>query len=270
MTSKVSILLPCYKSSEVLKNVFIPSYVKNCKGAELVVYDNGGNNLDDLFSNLTESAKSDIIVLGDGRNVGLNAALNVCAKHATGDWFYLPHTDMHILPGALDALLSAVKGQVPWNLLLCSRSIEKHSHIKEQLIMDFGTDLDSYNEDRLYKFFEGYKDKDSIITGKRMPFFMHRKLWEKMGGVDEYYFSFATDDDLIQEAYDVGVRKFWMVFGSCVYHLSGHSNKQQTVDRDDLGPYQYFVDKWRRRGYNDAHHPGQWHDKLIPNGVRIK
>ena len=42
-------------------------------------------------------------------------------------------------------------------------------------------------------------------------------------GVDANYFSYCTDDDLVQEAYDKGVRKFWMVNDSLVYHLQGKS-----------------------------------------------
>ena len=77
------------------------------------------------------------------------------------------------------------------------------------------------------------------------------------------------DDDLVQAAYDVGCRKFWMVYDSLVYHLVGKSNNQQTVDKDSDKPYEYFVDKWKKRGYTMAAHPGQWHPKLIPWYVKI-
>jgi GT2 family glycosyltransferase len=45
----------------------------------------------------------------------------------------------------------------------------------------------------------------------------------------ENYFSYCTDDDLIQEAWHAGVRKFWMVHDSLVYHLQGKSNNQQKL-----------------------------------------
>lgn len=41
----ISILLAAYKSNELLKRIFIPS-VQNCSiDYEVVVYDDGGNNL---------------------------------------------------------------------------------------------------------------------------------------------------------------------------------------------------------------------------------
>ena len=90
-----------------------------------------------------------------------------------------------------------------------------------------------------------------------------------MGGVDSNYFSYCTDDDLVQTAYDVGVRKFWMVYNSLVYHLQGKSNSQQTVDKDSNVPYEYFINKWKSK-YPDICHPGQYHPKLIPQYVKVR
>lgn len=278
----ISILLPAYKSDELLQKVFYPSWLKNteCK-TELILYDNGGNDVfirsllgsgcSEISFTLEVDDKHTLKIIGADKseNIGLNPALNAAAEHAEGDWLYLPHTDMHLMPKWDTGLLRASKGQVPWKILLCSRSIEKHSHIPEQLLMDFGTDLASFDEVNLYKFFKHYNDK-SITVNARMPFFLHKKLWDKMGGVEEALFSFATDDDLIQEAYDAGVRQFWMCHESVVYHLSGHTNKQQSVDRDDMKPYEFFIEKWKERGYTDAKHPAHWHPQLMGFGTKIK
>jgi len=269
----ISILLPAYKSENILKTVFIPSFAHHRRPrekVELIVYDNGGNgNLDPNYS-VCRCHASKFKVIGDGNNIGLNAALNECAKVAEGDYFYLPHTDMYLMPGWDTALLNAVKNMPPGKQLLCSRSIEPtKGHTSFHIIKNYGMEWNKFDEKALLKDFEDHSDH-TIVTGKRMPFFMHRKLWEAMGGVDPNYFSYCTDDDLIQEAYDNGVRQFWMVYDSLVYHLQGKSNQQQTVDKDSNKPYEYFVEKWRNRGYPDAHHPGQWHPKLIPDYIKVK
>jgi len=272
----ISILLAAYKSEELLKKVFFAG-LQNCLvDCEVIVFDNGGNNLEERgldidFSFTTkEGVNIDWVKIGDGKNVGLNVALNECAKVAKGDWFYLPHTDMYLMPGWDIALLNAAKNHLPNKLLLCSRSIEPtKGHTDYHIVKNYGMEWDKFDEKSLLDDFRDYQSSD-IITGSRMPFFLHRTLWNKMGGVDPNYFSYCTDDDLVQEAYDKKVRCFWMVFDSLVYHLQGKSNQQQSIDRDSLKPYEYFVDKWKKRGYPNAQHPAHWHPRLIPwyNKVR--
>lgn len=262
---KISILLPAYKSGELLSEVFYPSFRQNCsEEVELIVYDNGHNDGGYWIQN------EGVEFLGNGTNIGLNAALNKCAEVATGDWFYLCHTDMYLMPGWDTALLNAAKNHPPALLLLCSRSIEPtKGHTDYHIIKNYGMEWDEFDEERLLNDFKDYRDH-TIVTGYRMPFFLHRKLWEKMGGVDSHYFSYCTDDDIVQEAYDKDIRKFWMVYGSLVYHLQGKSNQQQSVDRDRNEPYEYFVKKWKERGYSDAQHPACWHPKLIPWYQKIR
>jgi len=293
MKPKISILLPCYKSEMLFCKIFNSGWRRNTvEDVELVVYNNGGNgntflsyiygaahlwedpNLTFQYipgaSRIVKLSAYERKVVEDGENVGLNAALNECAKIAQGEWFYLPHTDMYLMPGWDTALLEAVKNQPPGTQLLCSRSIEPtKGHTDFHIIKNYGMEWNEFDKDKLLEDFSEYSDK-TICTGYRMPFFLHRSLWERMNGVDSNYFSYCTDDDLVQTAYDVGVRRFWMVYGSLVYHLQGKSNQQQTVDKDSDKPYIYFINKWKEKGYKDAHHPGQWHPKLIPNYTRIR
>lgn len=266
----ISILLAAYNSEELLKRVFIPGLWNCGSEVEVIIYDNGGNG--DALEEKSPNFLYDygVKVIGDGENIGLNAALNECAKVAEGDFYYLPHTDMYLMPGWDTALLDATKNQHWYSLLLCSRSIEPtKGHTDFHIIKNYGMEPEEFNDRQLLKDFAEYDDK-SVVTGYRMPFFLHKSLWWRMNGVDPNYFSYCTDDDLVQTAYSLGVRKFWMVNGSLVYHLQGKSNEQQSVDRDSMKPYLYFIDKWKKMGYNDAKHPGQWHPELIPWYQRMK
>lgn len=260
---KISILLPAYKSGKLLLEMFRLSNISS--DCEIIMYDNGGNEeLEDINWHNMIWPDCKWVTIGDGKNIGLNAALNECAKVATGEWFYLPHTDMYLMPSWDTALLDAVKNHPPGAQLLCSRSIEPtKGHTDYHIIKDYGREWHDFDEKNLLADFSNYTDR-TIVSGYRMPFFLHRDLWARMDGVDNNYFSYCTDDDLVQTAYDVGVRKFWMVYDSLVYHLQGKSNLQQSVDRDSQEPYIHFVEKWRKKGYLEARHPGQWHQELIP------
>lgn len=282
----ISILLPAYKSEHLLSKVFLRGLYNSSSHIELIIYDNGGNGFtkelrEDVCAYYGEKSPMGSLILngthvhhpikiiGDGENIGLNAALNECAKVATGRHFFLPHTDMYLLSGWDGALRSAASLLPPSSYLFCCRSIEPgFSHIPSQIIEDHGNDVDNFDETGLLKEYNKFRSKH-IVVNARMPFFMHRNLWEKMGGVDPHYFSYCTDDDLIQTAYNIGCRKFYMIYDSLVYHLQGKSNAQQSVDRDRNEPYEYFVNKWRSK-YPDVSHPGQYHPKLLPFEMRIK
>lgn len=265
MKPKISILLAAYKSEELLDLVFIPSLKNWTCDWELIIRDNGGNgNLDKYKSDLR------IKIIGDGSNIGLNKALNQCASIAQGDYYYLPHSDMVLLPNSDTALLEAAKGHAPGSFLFCSRSVEPTmGHTQHHIIKNYGQEASEFQAQELMKDFSTYKNS-TIEVGARMPFFLDKFLWKKMNGVDENYFSYCTDDDLVQEAWHCKVRKFWMVYGSLVYHLQGKSNNQQRIDKDRNEPYEYFVKKWKNKGYTEAEHPGQWHPKMIPFYQRIK
>jgi GT2 family glycosyltransferase len=260
----ISILMPCYKSYDLLKNVFIPSLKNTNTDYEVILRDNGNEK------DIREFSGDFIKIIGDGNNIGLNAGLNDCYKYANGSFIYLTHPDMFLLPGWDKNLLEASRGLPPTSYLMCSRSIEPtKGHTDYHIIENYGMEPDEFRADELTENYKEYKN-NSIVVGARMPFFLHRKLWEKMSGVDEAYFSYCTDDDLIQEAYDKGCRRFWVVYGSLVYHLQGKSNEKQDVDKDSDAPYTFFIDKWRKRNYTNAEHPAYWHPKLINFCERIR
>lgn len=278
---KISILLPSYKSGELLNSVFLPSFFKNCStnNIELIIYDNGGNDSLDVPKLAAYDGRDRIKIIGNNQNIGLNAALNACAEAATGDYYYLCHTDMFLLPGWDTALLDAVKNHPPGKQLLCSRSIEKSSHTPFHVLKDFGTSIESFKEKKLLEFFKTYKDT-GIVTAYRMPFFMHKKVWKDMEtfnesfigrkeGCDSSFFSFATDNDIFFTAHAIGIRQFWMVNASVIYHLSGHSNNQQSVDKDSKEPYYRLIRKWAKH-YNIDMNIDESEQHLIPWNVKVK
>jgi glycosyltransferase involved in cell wall biosynthesis len=287
----ISVLLPSFKSKELLKKVFRPSWKNNSTcDTELIVYDNGGNGIfrncfvDTPADTISEFDKNDY-VLGDGNNIGLHAAYNKAFKVAKGDWFFLPHTDQYLLPNWDVELLNATRGMVASKILLCSRSVEHtKGHTNHHKIINFGKTVEDFKEKELMDWYgtqyQNTLESQRIEVGSRMPFFLHRSLLDKMadfnqkngicdGPFDDHYFSFGQDDDIIQTCFHLGIRRFHMAFGSLVYHLSGQSNKQQNVDRGSDEPYKYFVNKWKK-WYPDIDHPARYHPKNIPFGTTVR
>lgn len=213
---------------------------------QIVCYDNGGNHAIHEFVRDNKQ----YTWIGDGTNIGLNAALNKCFEHAKYDYLYLPHTDMFLMPGWDSALLRHAKRYAPTSYLFCSRSIEPtRGHTNFHHIANYGQEPQEFQREQLLADFAEHNDS-SVTTGYRMPFFLHKALWDKMQGVDPNLFSYATDDDLFFSAYHNNVRRFWMVNQSLVYHLQGKSNKQQNVDRNSQKPYDYLFAKWSALGYD--------------------
>jgi len=277
---KISILLAAYKSGDLLDKIFLPGFLNNTSidiSVELIIYDNGGNEKETL----KKYDYRPYTLIGDGKNVGLNEALNACAEVAKGEYFYLPHTDMYLMPGWDAALLDALKNQPPGKQLLCSRSIEPtQGHTKFHIIEDYGKEPDEFNEDKLKSDFKDHRDT-AIITGARMPFLISRSLWrdllnfnlshyKKAEALDSRYFSYATDNDLIINCDAVGVRSFWMVGGSLVYHLQGKTNVQQTVDKDSDKPYQMFREKWSKLGYKTEMQIDLLEQSLFPWYIKVR
>lgn len=266
----ISILLPCYNSTELLQKVFSTSQFS--VPVEIVMYDNGGNVFVSERDKEKHFEQGSMKLIGDGENVGLNVALNRCAQAATYDLFYLCHTDMSLLKGWDTALVKAAEAHAPGTYLFCSRSIEsQQGHTPFHLIRNYGQTADEFvsRKDQLAEDFKDHRDHH-VVTGYRMPFFLDRKLWDKMGGVDPHYFSYATDDDLFMTAYDVGVRKFWMIFDSLVYHMQGQSNAQQSVDRGSQEPYNYFRKKWTDKGYDTNLPIDDIVRKLVPWNITVR
>lgn len=263
----ISIFLPAYKSEELLKNVFFPS-MRHCQlPVEVIIRDNGGNGdlADHVLNNLVT-----VKIIGDGNNVGLNRAFNECARVAKHDFFYLCHTDMSCLPGWDTALIDAAKNQAPGSYLFSSRSIEpSQGHTPFHIVENYGREQEEFQECLMLSRCSKYADDKTIVQGYRMPFFFHRKLFEKMNGFDEQFISFATDDDLFLSAYNVGVRKFWLVNASLVYHLQGKSNAKQKLDKDQNWPYEFLKIKWRKT-FNMDMHLDQMMQKLVPWNVKIR
>src|SRR3990167_2895477 len=203
----ISILLPAYKSDQLLEKVFIPSWVENTQSETTGKLDLPMMIEEAKILSVIKRRRVEINVIGDGKNVGLHAAYNKAFKVAKCDWFYLPHTDHYLLPNWDVELLNATRGMVASKILLCSRSVEHtKGHTNHHKILDFGKTVEEFKQKELMEWYnKEYKnsqESNRMEVGARMPFFLHRSLLDKMadfnqkngicdGPFDDHYFSYV-------------------------------------------------------------------------------
>ena len=242
---------------------------------QIVIYD---NNSQDKTGIVVDHHREHLdIDFRKGRNISQYHALDDCYSRAKYDYLFRIHTDMFlVVPHWEKYFERAIKKAVhPWQWLMCARSIEPvQGHTGHHVIMDYGRTLDDLKLDDMRQEFREWKD-NSIHTGYREPFLMHKKLYEQFDkDAMLKYKAYCGDDHTVMQAYHLGVRRFWMVNGVLAYHMVGDKGGQTNTskdsqDKDQNWPYEFFVEYWKKHGYPDAHHPGQWHPKLIPEYINV-
>ncbi len=251
---------------------------------QIVIYDN--ESTDDtedklqMFFQEPEYEHLDIDYV-KGPNKGQYHALDNCYSRARHDLMFRLHTDMMLCVYSWeDYFLRAIKKAAhPWKWLMGARSIEPIlGHTAHHIIEDYGQNINEYHAhagELFEKYFEdGYQDH-TIVTGVREPMLMHKKLYEQFDREAMLtYKAYCGDDHTCMAAYHAGVRQFWTVRGVLVYHIVGKKGGQTNTskdsqDKDENWPYDFFVDYWRKHGYPDARHPGQWHPELIPQYIEV-
>lgn len=243
---------------------------------QIVIYD---NDSDDITQDIVISWKKYLdIDYKKGSNISQYHALDDCYHRAKYDWCFRIHTDMFLVINNWEEYFERAikKAMHPWKWLMCARSVEPFlAHTDFHIIKDYG---DVTYGDNLEKVvlpeFDNHKD-NTIVTGYREPFLMHKKLYEQFDKEAMLtYKAYCGDDHTVMAAYHAGVRKFWMVNGALVYHMvnpkGGQTNtSKDSQDKDEDWPYKFFVEYWKKMGYTRAHHPGQWLPRLIPEYIEV-
>ena len=241
---------------------------------QYVIYDNdSSDHTESMIKSMTPGPD---ISYKKGPNLGQYHALDDCYGRAKYDWCFRIHTDMFMCtPNWEDYFIRAIKKAMhPWKWLMCARSIEPiKGHTYLHIIKDYGPDMYKSRFDRLHDWRE--HEDNTIVTGYREPFLMHKKLYEQFDrDAMLKYKAYCGDDHTVQAAHHAGVRRFWMVNGVLVYHMvnpkGGQTNtSKDSQDKDQNWPYEFFVEYWKKHGYPEAHHPGQWHPQLIPQYIEV-
>lgn len=243
MNRLTSVCIPTWNSLEYLKICYKGIMDNSSLPVEVIVHDNGSD--DGTVEWLKEKGIKHTTV---EENKGICYGLNRCLEIAEGKYAMFMHTDMYPLPEWDSHMVILAEEFEDGRFLFCSRSIEPTGNDPHHLILDYGRDNESFQEDKLISDHSlgNFSTGGKIITAHRMPIFFTVDKWKEIGGFDESFCTWAADDDKVMEFYDAGVRNFLMPCDSLVYHFQGKTDaklkgREKLIDPD---PDAHFIRKW--------------------------
>ncbi len=178
-------------------------------------------------------------------NVGVCSAVNGAAALATTDYIVYLNDDMYTCPDWDYYLWEEVKTQPDNKFFLSATSIEPRDAHKHVAIApyDFGTSPGNFKEAELLQQYASLPMKE-WSGASWPPNIVHRSMWELVGGYSvEFFPGFYSDPDFSMKLWQAGVRRFYGVTRSRVYHFLEASTgkiKEGVVH----GGRKLFLKKW--------------------------
>ncbi|HZZ76660.1 MAG TPA: glycosyltransferase, partial [Puia sp.] len=232
-------------------SIFIPtwnnlSYLKICIDSlrrhsvlplQIIVHINEGND----GTTAWVKSQPDLSFTFSQENIGICYSLNQCRTLAHGDYFLYLNDDMYVCPGWDQYLYNEIKTIGHDAFFLSATAIEP---VKTDnncvIVLNSGTDPDSFREDKLLTEFRDPVKKD--WQGSTWPpNIVHKKIWDLVGGYSiEYSPGLYSDPDFSMKLWKAGIRLFKGVGNSRVYHFGGKSTRRIVKNKG----YYTFISKW--------------------------
>jgi len=239
---KFSILIPTFNNLSYLK-LCIESLEKYSffNNHQIIVHVNDGTD-----GTLDYIKDKKILYSYSDKNIGLCSAINKCSKKATQDYFLYAHDDMFFLPKWDFHLFEVVK-KIDNNLFyLSSTQICPNGPVKgsiQHIQKNFGTDIQSFDEQKLIENFEKYTFND--LQGSHWaPHLIHRDVWNRVGGYSEDFNpGYASDPDFNMKLWNIGIRHYQSVSLSRVYHFGSLTTRKNLLIKPNPGKSK-FLKKW--------------------------
>ncbi|MGB1314543.1 MAG: glycosyltransferase family 2 protein [Chitinophagales bacterium] len=232
-----SILIPSWNNLPFLK-LCIESIQKNSSEVhQIIVHVNDGSDgtLEWLKSQKIDFTHSE-------ENIGICKALNYSFANANQNYIVYMNDDMYVLPNWDLNLIKEIKLLPNNNFYLSATLLEPIAKGNPSVISpaEFGTDIKSFQEEKLLKEFESFSFED-WSGASWPPSLVHRDLWEKVNGYSEEFSpGFYSDPDFSMKLWNIGVRVFKGVAASRVYHFQSKS-LARIVKNDGR---KQFYEKW--------------------------
>jgi hypothetical protein len=204
-------------------------------------------NIRELYPNENEVE----IVIYENTTLPLSTKYNNAVVQAKGDKIILLHNDMILSKGFIETMDRDI---VPGKIITYTR-VEPPIYLDTypgKIIMDCGTDLSNFNQDR----FDEVSIEDEMVDGGSQIFFGCMK--EDYIGFDGNTFEMFCEDDDIHLRYTLGgyERK---VGSAYVYHfVSKTSRAESSYQNIEINSNRNFVRKWgfRKSQYNKKYDIG--------------
>lgn len=233
----MAVLIPTWNNLAILKWC-IDALRKNSEiPLQIIVFINEGKD------NTLEWVKQqeDIDYVMSPENVGICYALNSCRALVRADYLLYLNDDMYVLP-KWDFYLKERIDRLDTKMFMLSATLIEPRDTRNACVVvsDYGSDLESFQEEKLLKEYTGLRKKD-WIGSTWPPNIMHIDLWDLVGGLSvEYSPGMYSDPDFSKKIFDAGVRTFIGLGDSLVYHFGSKSTKRL---KKNTGRIQ-FIMKW--------------------------
>lgn len=231
------------------------------KNNNIIIVDDGSK--DNSWNLIQILRKSDVnlTIYQNNKNYGIAYTYNQAVDLCKTEKFIMLHSDMYILPDHDKIMLEEFK---KWDFLTTYR-IEPpiYPASKDKLQMDFGQNLETFDENKLLKW---YKDYNNIGGFLRMcfPWMTRKKVFNRINGVDELFLKFLVDDDDFYLRIAMAGYKYWQTWKTCVYHFCSRTTKYKNDDINQQGTPEWnkqyerstrnFIRKWGT-GQNNTYLP---------------
>jgi GT2 family glycosyltransferase len=231
-----SILIPTWNNRPYLANCIRSIRQHSTYKHQIIVVVNEG--ADDTLDWLREQQ---IQFIHHPQNVGICIGLNSSTQLIKNDVVVYLNDDMYVLPDWDAHLINEIKSIGHNQYMLSGTMIEPFDTGNDCVVIgDYGTDLDSFNEDGLLENFQK-PIKQDWNGASWPPIVIPTELWKKVGGMSEEFSpGMYSDPDLSMKLWNAGVRYFKGVSNSRVYHFGSKSTAKlgKNIGR------KLFLQKW--------------------------
>ena len=235
---KFSILVPSWNNLSYLK-LCVESIRKNSAFKhQILIHINEGTDgtLEWIQS------QPDIDYSFSKANIGICYSLNFLRTMVAADYIVYMNDDMYVCPGWDSELMSEIDAIGHNRFFLSSTVIEPNDTGNRCVIIkNYGTDIDTYEEDKLLSEFRQLQKHD-WMGATWPPNIVHRDIWDMVGGYSiEFSPGYYSDPDFSMKLLQIGVRVFKGVAKSRAYHFGSKTLRKVTHNKGSFT----FVSKWK-------------------------
>ncbi|HAG16737.1 MAG TPA: hypothetical protein DCG69_09520 [Bacteroidales bacterium] len=192
-------------------------------------------------------AQQDIDFIHSKTNMGVSFAVNACRQAVKADYIVYMNDDMYVYPEWDKMLLNEIRSLNTDYFFLSSSLVEPQKNNNPNyisVIRNYGTSVETFDEEKLLS-----EQNDFEITNWQgsswPPNVVHKNIWDLVGGYSlEFYPGFYSDPDFSMKLCKAGVREFYGVGKSKVYHFGERTTrKMKKNDQVNRGSV-LFLQKW--------------------------
>lgn len=234
--ARFSILIPTWNNLDYLK-LCISSIRKNSFFLhQIIVHINEG--IDGTSEWIMD--QPDIDYCFSKKNIGVCYALNLCRTQATTSYLLYLNDDMYVCPGWDKELSDEINRISHPYFFLSATAIEPVSSGNCAIEKDYGTGIETFNEELLLNEFASLPKSD-WAGATWPPNIVHKDVWDLVGGYSiEFSPGLYSDPDFSMKLWKLGIRYFKGIEKSRVYHFGSKSVRRVKSNKG----YFTFISKW--------------------------